>query len=274
MRRPLPLTSPDNPRIKHVLHLRKNRDRREGSVFIAEGRREIGRALDAGLPLRQFFYTPSLAGSWDQLLEEFPQLRLADPPDGAFELTPPLLQKIAYLERPEGLLALFEQPRWDLRDLPRSATDLFLIATGIEKPGNLGAMARTAAAAGCTALLMVDETVDPFNPNAIRASTGAVFTLPIVSASVDEVMRFCQERQVQIVAATPEARVDHSAVDLTPPTAIVIGAEHEGLDPRWKQAGQGVRIPMAPGVVDSLNASTAAAILLFEAVRQRRHSAG
>ena len=274
MRRPLPLTSPDNPRIKHVVHLRKNRDRRDEAVFIAEGRREIGRALDAGLKLRQFFYVPSLAGPWDRLLSEFPGLQIAEPPDGAFELTPPLLQKIAYLERPEGLLALFDQPTWDLQHIPRTASDLFLIATSIEKPGNLGAMARTAAAAGCTALLMADETVDAFNSNAIRASTGAVFSLPIASGSIDEILRFCKDRGVQIVAATPEATVDHSDTDLRPPTAIVIGAEHEGLDPRWKQAGQGVRIPMATGVVDSLNASTAAAILLFEAVRQRRHSGG
>ncbi|HWB54042.1 MAG TPA: TrmH family RNA methyltransferase [Tepidisphaeraceae bacterium] len=258
MRQPIRLTSGENPRIKEVLHLRKNRDRRAAGVFIAEGKREITRAIAAGLNVRQFFFCPELAGA-------MPNLNLGDAE--LYELPAKLFSKIAYLEKPEGLLAIFNQPAWQLNQL---TGDLWLIATGIEKPGNLGAMARTAAAARCAGLIITDENVDAFNSNAIRASTGAVFSLPIIEATSDQAIEFCRHHGIKIVAATPEANENYTDIDLTPPTAIVIGAEHQGLNPAWKSVGTQVRIPMAPGVVDSLNASTCAAVLLFEAVRQKR----
>jgi RNA methyltransferase, TrmH family len=261
MRVPLQITSADNPRIKQVLHLRKNRDRRDAGVFIAEGKREIERALAAGLTIRQFFLCRDFSS-------EMPEW--GDVDAEIFEVPSKLFLKMAYLERPEGWLAVFDEPMWKLDELPDG--DLWLIATGIEKPGNLGAMTRTAAAAGCAGMIVADEAVDAFNANAIRASTGAVFSLPIVSASSEEAIAFCQNRGIQIVAAMLGAAKEYSAVDWNLPTAIVIGAEDVGLSPLWQSAGIGVEIPMAESVVDSLNASTAAAILLFEAVRQRRIS--
>jgi TrmH family RNA methyltransferase len=260
MRSPLLITSADNPRIKQVLHLRKNRDRRDAGVFIAEGKREIERALAAGLTIRQFFLCKEFA-------REMPEL--GDDAE-VFEVPAKLFLKMAYLERPEGWLAVFDEPIWKLDELPEG--DLWLIATGIEKPGNLGAMARTAAAAGCAGMIVADEAVDAFNANAIRASTGAVFSLPIVSASSEETIAFCQKRGIQIVAAMLGSAKEYSDVDWNLPTAIVIGAEDVGLCPLWQAAGIRVEIPMAVSVVDSLNASTAAAILLFEAVRQRNIS--
>jgi TrmH family RNA methyltransferase len=169
---------------------------------------------------------------------------------------------MSYRAEPEGVLAVFDVPR---RELPAAAT-LVLVAVGIEKPGNLGAMARTADAAGADALLVADAVSDPWNPNAIRASTGAVFTLPIAEVTLDEVRAL----DVQKIAAVVGAPTRHSEADLTPPTALLIGAEDDGLDAAWRDAADlQVTLPMRARTVDSLNASTAAAVLLYETLRQR-----
>jgi TrmH family RNA methyltransferase len=207
-----------------------------------------------------------------------------------FEVTDTLLRKLAYQENPEGVLGVFEQAGRTLADFAAASqrpgpagpgpsrapagADLFLVAVGLAKPGNLGAMARTAEAAGATGLLVADSVVDVYNPNAIRASTGAVFTLPVAAAPSDEVRRFLRGRGVRVVAAAPAAAEAYDRADLTGPVALVIGAEDAGLDDSWRHAGQAVRIPMHAAAVDSLNASVAAAVLLFEAVRQRRGRAG
>src|SRR5437016_6342623 len=137
MRNPLRLTSPDNPRLKEVIHLRKHRDRKQSKLFIAEGRREISRALAAGLLLREFFWSPELSRlDFQALATVFAQCGTGFQP---VQLTPALFQKIAYLEKPEGLLALFDQPTWTLDRIPEKTNDLFLIAQALEKPGNLGA---------------------------------------------------------------------------------------------------------------------------------------
>ena len=173
-----------------------------------------------------------------------------------------MLARMAYRAEPEGVLAIFETPT---RTIPADAT-LLVVAVGIEKPGNLGAIARSADAAGADGILVADGEVDPWNPNAIRASTGSVFTLPIVEATRDEVAALSQQK----IAAVLGAGTRHSDVDLTRPTAFLIGAEDAGLDEDWRAvADQQVEIPMHGAAADSLNASAAAAVLLFEAVRQR-----
>jgi TrmH family RNA methyltransferase len=160
------------------------------------------------------------------------------------------------------VIAIVETPE---SAVPADAT-LVLVAVGVEKPGNLGALVRTADAAGADALLVAEAATDPWNPNAIRASTGAVFTLPIVEASLETILVL----PLQKVAAVVEAPTLHTAADLTGPTALLVGAEDAGLDARWRDAADvQVSIPMRPRTVDSLNTATAAAILLFEAVRQR-----
>jgi TrmH family RNA methyltransferase len=272
---PLRLTSLDNPRLKRVVHLRKQRNRRDEGVFVAEGFREVGRALDAGLDLLELFWSPEQTRlSHAELLKRLPAL--AHSQARLIDLPPALLVKIAYLDEPEGILGVFRKPRWSLEDLdadptrPASRPPLYLIANGTNKPGNLGAMARTAAAAGVTALFAADADVDAFNPNAIRASTGAVFTLPIVSASSQELIQFLRDRSVPIFAATPDATTAYTDADFTKPAAIVIGAEDTGVTPPWAAAARAlITIPMAHSLVDSLNASNSAAILLFEALRQR-----
>ena len=240
------ITSVDNQRVKDVVRLRKSRERRRTGLFVAEGRREVERAAAAGLTIHATYFAPALI-EW---------------PTGE-EVSERVLAKMAYRSEPEGVIAVVEAPQ---RALPKNGT-LYLVCVGIEKPGNLGAMARTAEAAGADALVVAEAQADLFNPNAIRASTGAVFTLPVVEATIDEVRAL----DAQLLAATVDATRAHTDVDLTTPTAFAVGAEDEGLDGRWRAAAdRHVVIPMpGAGGTDSLNAATAAAILLFEAMRQR-----
>jgi RNA methyltransferase, TrmH family len=241
------ITSTDNARVKEVLRWRKARERRREGVLVAEGPREVKRALAAGLVARHTFVAPDLLPDW---------------PHGGDEVSARVLAKMSYRAEPEGVLAVFEVPR---RELPAGAT-LVLVAVGIEKPGNLGAMARTADAAGADALLVAEAACDPWNPNAIRASTGAVFTLPILETTLADIRAL----PLQKVAAVVGAPMRHTDADLTPPTALLIGAEDIGLDAAWRGAADvQVALTMQARTVDSLNASAAAAVLLYETLRQR-----
>ncbi len=264
----LSITSTDNPRVKRVLKLRKQRERRATGLFIAEGVREVTRAIDAGLTVRELYVCADLV---DAALTT--ALVSNDIP--RFDVSEPVARKLAYRENPEGVLAVVEQPAWSLAAIKLPPSSLLLVAIGIHKPGNLGAMARSAAGAGAHALLVADGVVDPFNPNAIRASTGAVFTLPVVCESSDVLIDWLTPRAYAIVAATPDADRLYDTADLTGPTAVVIGAEDVGVPDVWLTASSAtaVRVPMADAErtgVDSLNASVTAALLLFEAARQRR----
>jgi RNA methyltransferase, TrmH family len=239
------ITSVDNPRVKDVVRLRKARARRVAGLFVAEGPREVARARAAGLTITATYFAPALI-DWD-----------------GEEVDERVLRKMSYRDDPEGVIAVVEIPE---RPLPRDST-LLLVAVGIEKPGNLGAMARTADAAGADALLVADAECDPWNPNAIRASTGSVFSLPIVHATAAEVLALPHTK----VAATLDGTTSFTEGDYTGPTAFIVGAEDEGLDDAWRSlADTRVVIPMKQNAAaDSLNASTAAALLLYEAVRQR-----
>jgi RNA methyltransferase, TrmH family len=239
------ITSVDNRHVKEVRRLRASRERRRSGLFVAEGAREVERARAAGLRAVETFFAPELI-EWAE----------------GEAVSERVLAKMAYRAEPEGVIAIFEAP---VHELPRGGS-LYVVAVGIEKPGNIGAMARTAAAAGADALVIADARADAFNPNAIRASTGAVFTLPVVEGSREDV----ESLGVEILAAETIAGTPYTSADLTKPTAVVVGAEDTGLSDAWLHAaGIRVSIPVAPGAVDSLNAATAAAIILFEAVRQR-----
>ncbi len=241
------ITSVDNQRVKDVVRLRRGKERRASGLFIAEGAREVERVRDAGLVIRETFVAPELLPAW---------------PHPSTEVSARVLAKMAYRPEPEGVLAIVEAPQ---RKLPDDAT-LILVAVGIEKPGNLGAMARTADAAGAHALLIADGQTDPWNPNAIRASTGAVFTLPIVEATREEVANLTQ-RKIAAVVGAPKRYTD---ADLTQPTALIVGAEDIGLSDDWKAiADEHVAIPVIGDTADSLNASAAVAVLLYETLRQR-----
>ena len=268
-----PITSASNPRVKRVMKWRKPRERRRDGVLIAEGRREVERAFAAGLEPVDCFFCPDL----------FDISGLAKAGDGnaarprllPTPVSADLLAKMAYHRKPEGVLAVFKAPRHTLESLGLSDRPLILVAVGSEKPGNLGAMVRSAAAAGCDAVLAVGSVVDVFNPNAIRNSTASVFTLPVVTVEDDaEAIDWLRSRGIRIAAALVDGTVPYHEADLAGPVALVVGPEHAGLNEAWRDAAEiPLKIVMpgseGGGVVDSLNASTAAAVLLFEAVRQR-----
>jgi TrmH family RNA methyltransferase len=265
----LQITSVQNPRVKAVARLLEQRERRRSGLLIAEGRRDIGRALDAGLVLEELY--------WDEgkLGPGAPPEAAAAPHARLCRVTDAVLARMGYRQNPADMVAVFRQPHWDLQSVlipPGGTAALFLIAVAVEKPGNLGAMVRTADAAGAHAVLVADGVCDPFNPNAIRASTGAVFTLPVVAIDGRDLRRRLHEMGVQIVAGSPHADRAWTQLDMRGPTAVAIGAEDQGLDPFWL-SDPGVvtaSVPMAGRSADSLNASVAAAVFLFEALRQRQ----
>jgi RNA methyltransferase, TrmH family len=252
---PPDITSPANDRIKWLVRLRDRRHRDAEGVFVVEGSRLYQRALAAGLrPEITFTTGPDRARTVGEMVT----------------VDPAVLDKASYRSRSQGLIAVFPQFGMGLDSIEISDNPLILIAEDIEKPGNLGAMARTASAAGADALITVGKHTDPFNPNAVRSSTGALFTLPMAISSWDETRSWLEERGVALVAATPEAGTSLWEVDLTGPTAIVIGAEDAGLSAQARSmATRQVGIPQTGVGVDSMNASVAAAVMLFESVRQR-----
>ena len=283
------LSSPKNAQVKAVVRLRTGRHRRKAGLFIAEGWRQIDRAVGAELEMVELFWCPELLQDGVGRAEELYDRCLGQHRSLAgFTADAAVFGKMAYLRNPAGVLAVFRQPQWDLEAVlsKPGAVDpgLWLVAVSIEKPGNLGAMARTAAAAGASGMLVADSVVDFLHPNALAASTGAVLHLPIAASSSEELITALQARGIRIVAATPGDGQDagyanvgsYLDTDLTGPVAIVIGPEDRGLDSRWLSqscnaaAAEAVSIPMPGRGVDSLNAAAAAAILLFEAARQRQ----
>jgi len=274
----LEITSVQNPRVKAAAKLLDHRGRRKAGLFIAEGRRAVERAHAAGLVFREVWVCPSmLAADADQarfaadaIARRFAGVWLA-------HASPAVFRKLAYVREPEGVLAVCEPPAWDAGLLSQvDDTTLDLVAVGTEKPGNLGAMVRTADAAGCRAVVAAGSPVDVVNPNAVRASTGAVFSVPTLSLTEDQAIETLRSSGHRVIAAYPEAAdaVDHSAVDYAGPIAIAVGPEDRGLGEAWRDlahatGGCVVRIPMRGRAADSLNASVAAAVLLYEADRQR-----
>lgn len=261
------ITSTTNERIKGLVRLRSRRQRDRTDRFLVEGYREITRALDASLAIETVFVCPALfLGSNEPQLVERARAAGAE----IAEVAEVPFRKASYRERPEGLLAV--APRFDtgLDRIELAGTPLVLVAQSIEKPGNLGTMLRTAAAAAASAVIIADPTTDPFNPNVVRASLGHLLTVPLAVAETSETIERLRSHGVTVVVTTPDAADPHYDADLTGPTALVVGSEQYGLSDDWLDAAdRRVVIPM-PGPADSLNAATAAAIVLFEALRQRR----
>lgn len=267
-----PITSAANPRVKTAVKLRRSRGRRKTGLFLAEGPREVRRAIEAELAVLEVFYCPGLMD------EQIAIAVLSDKPEDVPVFTVPegLLKMLAYRNEPEGVIAVIRQPVWSLDDLSEltnaGQNGLYLVAVGTAKPGNLGAMTRSAEAAGCQAVLTCGTPVDAFNPNAIRASTCAVYTLPIIQADEITLIQHLQDQNIKIAVTTPDSSIaqTYTDADLTGPLAIVIGPEDTGLSDTWLNAGDvSLTIPTLGKTVDSLNAANAAAVVLFEAVRQR-----
>ena len=259
------LTSPNNPRVKELVALRRRRARDGGSVTLVEGHAELALALDAGVRPRALYWCPELVA--DDRLGTVD--RVAALGAEVVRLSRPLFDKVAYRQSPDGWLAVVPAVPSDLGRLRLGARPLLLVCEGVEKPGNLGAILRTADAAGVTAVLAAGPVTDWGNPNLVRASKGTVFSVPVASAGSAEVLAWLAERSVPVVAATPDAETPMVDADLTGPVAIAVGSEKDGLSPAWLAAARArVRIPMF-GRVDSLNVAASAAVLVYEAVRQR-----
>ncbi len=266
------LTSLQNPRVKELLRLRDRGERDARGLTIIEEPRVIRRAWNAGYPFREVWLCPELLARHDPQLAGLlraPRAAPGDPP--AFvEAAPQVMARIAYRERPEGVLIVAPQARRTLAGLVLSARPLLLVLEGVEKPGNLGAVLRTADAAGIDAVIVCDTGTDIFNPNVLRASVGAFFTVPVIEEEAARVRLWLRERRLRAVATTPAAETVYTDADLSGPLAILLGAEDTGLSDAWlREADLRVRIPMR-GEVDSLNVSVTAALVAYEAVRQRQ----
>lgn len=260
------ISSLQNPKVKRVVKLRKRSQRDAEGVLLIEGYRELKRALENHHRPVTLFYCPELFMGHNEpaLIEECRRV-------GAEILAcnQAVFEKMAYRDRPEGLLALAPQIRWTLDDLRLPSAPLLLVAEHIEKPGNLGTMLRSADAAGVHAVIVCDRCTDMNNPNVVRASIGTLFSVPVVDAESQRVRDWLRVRGIQVVAATPHTDRNYTEVDYTAGTAVLVGAEQFGLSEFWmKHANMQVRIPML-GQCDSLNVAAAATILLYEAVRQR-----
>ncbi len=261
----LEITSPANPRIKQLVALRRRRGREQSDVTLVEGFAELTLALAAGAQPQALYYCAELAAPTHTAMIAQAESSGAE----VIRVSRPVFEKISYREGPDGWLAVVPAVPDRLDRLRLSERPLLLACAGLEKPGNLGAILRTADAAGIDAVIAADPVTDWANPNVVRASKGTVFSVAVASASTQEALAWIGEHGLTIVAATPEARQLVTEADLTGPTVIAVGAEQAGLPDEWlKRADVRVRIPMF-GLADSLNVSTSAAIISYEAVRQR-----
>jgi len=255
------ITSLQNIMIKQAQALRESRERREAGMTIIDGVREIRRALEAGVTLNQVFY---IKGQEDQLVKQ-----LSDKGVEAIEVSSTVMEKLAYGERHEGIIALAKIPFLTLKDLKLSAHPLVVVLEALEKPGNLGAVLRTCDGVGVEAVLVCDPKTDVYNPNVIRSSTGVVFKIPVVCATPEEIFSFLKAKKIKICASAPAAQKLYTQASFKGAWALVLGSEDQGLSDFWLLAADmTVMIPMK-GLADSLNVSISAAIILYEALRQR-----
>ena len=265
---PESITSLQNPRIKEVARLEKRSERGERRLTLVEGAREVSRALAAGIVPVKAYVCPELVGpalhaAVAQLehLDHVRRTRLCT-------VTPAVFARLAVREESGGVLLVTPYLDVSLAHLPQRPPQFFTVVEAAEKPGNVGAILRTADAAGVHGVIACGG-VDLHNPNVVRASLGTLFTVPVAEATTAETLAWLRSQGVQIVAATPEATLRYTDADFTTPTAIVMGSEAQGLSAAWLDtADVRVRIPMH-GEADSLNLSASTAILLYEVVRQR-----
>jgi TrmH family RNA methyltransferase len=260
------LTSLANPRIKAALGLRERRDRDRTGRTLVDGAREVRRAIDAGAVVEEVFICEPLLGG-DDARVALDRLRTNSTTIESVNET--VFARLAFGDRAEGIVAVVRIPSLALARLILPAEPLVIVIEGVEKPGNVGAVLRSVDGAGADALIAADARTDLFNPNAIRASAGTIFSVPVAAASTTEVLPWLGEQGLRIVTARVDAERVYTDADLTGPLAIALGAEAEGLSSSWASPGfEAVRLPML-GIADSLNISVSAAILLYEARRQR-----
>ncbi len=258
------ISSTDNPKVKRLLALqRKSTERNSSGLFVLEGWRELSHCLNAGLMVAAVYYCPEIDEGRHAEEVNIPNAHV-------YNVTPSVYRTIAYRGGTEGVVAEVYAARVTLGDLKFGPSPLFVVLESVEKPGNLGAVLRSADAAGADAVIVCDPLTDLYNPNIIRSSIGSVFTVPCVACTNEECLSFLRTNNVNIYTAQLQDSALYYNTDMLSATALVLGAEATGLSHFWREAATAhIRIPML-GELDSLNVSVSAAILLFEAVRQRQ----
>jgi len=254
------ITSQQNPRVKQIVKLRDDKKQRQrDGLMLVEGSDEISLALAAGYFPRTLLIAPDLVSR-----------QINGVNAETITVNRAVFEKMSYRENPDGWLAVFPIPRFSIDDLKLSQSPLLIVAESIEKPGNLGAILRTADAAHVEAVIVCDTRVDVYSPNVVRASRGAIFTVPVVETKSAQAMVFLHRRGIRVLAAAPSAEEEYTRQDLRGPLAVTVGTEDEGLSDFWlSQSDVKVKIPMM-GKVNSLNVSVSTALIVYEAVRQRR----
>lgn len=259
------ITSAQNPKIKKLLALQqKSSERRKEGLFVVEGQRELMHCINAGLEVDTVFLCPEICDSASDW-----QGGNVRPDCRVYEVSRAIYDKIAYRGGTEGIMAEVRTRHLSLSDLHLSEHPLIVVLESVEKPGNLGAILRSADASGADAVIVCDPLTDLYNPNLIRSSIGAIFSVPCVACSSDECITYLKEHGIQILTAQLQDSHLYYDIDMKRSAAIIMGTESTGLTDIWRKAADAhIRIPML-GQLDSLNVSVSAAILLFEAVRQR-----
>ncbi|MBU1370313.1 MAG: RNA methyltransferase [Bacteroidetes bacterium] len=253
------ITSKTNPQVKNLIHLQKASERKRQQLFVAEGRREIERALKNNFQLEKLYACAEICG-------DISALQAGE----IVWVSAEVFEKLAYRGNSDGLVALFKPVVNSLESLSLKKNPLLIILEAVEKPGNLGAVLRTADAAAADAVIVCDPKTDIYNPNTIRSSLGCVFSVPVVVCSSDKAIKWLKEKEIKIFATYLEAAANYLDADYRKASAIVMGTEASGLSAQWiKAADQNLIIPMR-GIADSLNVSVSTAIVVFEALRQRR----
>lgn len=264
------ITSTQNPRIKALVQLQqKSAIRRSNRMFVVEGRRELMHCLSRGYKADTLFLCPEILHAES----EYDSLMAALPKCNTVCVSANVYERIAYRGGTEGIVATMHMKEHSLDTLPvpeDGHSPLYIVLESVEKPGNLGAILRSADAAGVDALIVCDPLTDLYNPNLIRASLGGLFSVPTVVCTGEECIEYLHGHGVRILTAQLQDSKLYYDTDMTMPTAIVMGTESTGLTPQWRKAADAhIRIPML-GILDSLNVSVSAAILMYEAVRQRQ----
>ena len=258
------ISSAQNPKVKLLQELQqKSSERRKHGLFVVEGRREVERCLACGYEVDTLFFCPEIYGQ--------PTFHI---PHSTFliQVTPAIYNKVAYRGGTEGVIAEVKTRQRTLSQLSLSDSPLVVVLERVEKPGNLGAVLRTADATHADAVIVCDPLTDLYNPNLIRSSTGAFFSVPCVACTSAECIEWLKSHHIQILTAQLQDSHLYYDMDMTQPTAIIMGTEATGLTDQWRQAADAhIRIPML-GITDSLNVSVSAAVLMYEAVRQRRQT--
>jgi len=254
------IESLQNENIKRIIKLRKARERKKSDSILIEGQKEIELALKSGVEIIEFYYSPEIVGDLKLKIDE----------NLITEVSKEIFDRISYRDTADGYLAIARPKYLKSDEIKLSKTPLILVLENVEKPGNLGALLRTADATGVDLVILNNAQTDIYNPNVIRASRGTVFTIPVVNLSIEETKEFLKKNKIQSLAAIDEAKKEYISINFKKASAIILGTERDGLSKEWlDSADELIKIPMK-GKIDSLNVSVSGAIIIYEALRQRK----